>query len=372
MKKIACTLGLISALFLFSCHKEESVSPDKTPQLVLPRVPFDYSNLDYPEHFQTSFLEFIIGNNLINNPITDEGATLGRVLFYDTKLSVNDEVSCASCHHQENAFTDPSRFSEGFEGGHTRRNSMTLSNSLYHRRFFWDLRANNLRNQVLQPIQDSLEMGSNLDSLIQELSDTDYYPQLFDAAFGTDSITSDRISNALTQFINSMTAFTSKYDEGIYTDFANFTAEEKLGRELFFERGLKCNQCHTSTILFNPAALNNGLVPDENDKGLMEVTGNPDDAYKFKAPTLRNVALTAPYMHDGRFATLEEVVEFYNSGVQAHPNLDDRVTSDNKVGGIPVRMNLTEEEKAALVAFLHTLTDEVLITHEKYADPFLR
>lgn len=372
MKKAIYTLSIIILAFLFACQKEEAVSIAKDPQLVLPTVPFDYSNLNYPEHFESSFLEFIIGNNLTNNPITDEGARLGRVLFYDTKLSANDEVSCASCHFQENAFTDPDRFSTGFEGGLTSRNSMTLSNTLYNRRFFWDLRANNLRNQVLQPIQDSLEMGSNIDSLIQELSDTDYYPQLFNAAFGSDTINSDRISNALAQFINSMTSFSSKYDEGLYTDFANFSAEEKLGRELFFERGLKCNQCHSSAIFFNPAALNNGLVPDENDKGLMEVTGNPDDAYKFKAPTLRNIALTAPYMHDGRFTSLQAVIEHYNSGIQAHPNLDDRVTSDNKVGGIPVRMNLTEAEKAALVAFLHTLTDEVLITHEKYADPFER
>ncbi|MCG8330721.1 MAG: cytochrome-c peroxidase [Chitinophagales bacterium] len=370
MKKVIYLLSTIIVMLFFACQKD-TPSP-KAPQLVLPAQPFDYSNLNYPEHFQTSFLDFILGNNLVNNPITDEGATLGRVLFYDTKLSANDEVSCASCHHQENAFGDPNRFSTGFEGGLTKRHSMALSNTLYNRRFFWDLRANNLRHQVLLPIQDPLEMGSNLDSLVQELATTDYYPELFTAAFGNDSITSDKISNALAQFINSITSFNSKYDEGIYNDFANFTAEEELGRQLFFERGLNCNQCHASVALMNPAALNNGLTPDENDKGLMEFTGDPDDAYKFKTPSMRNIALSAPYMHDGRFETLEEVIEHYNSGVTAHPNLDDRVTTTNKVGGPPRQLNLTSEEKAALVAFLHTLTDEVMITDEKYSDPFQR
>lgn len=343
-----------------------------TPTLSLPAIPYNYTELGYPEHFQTTALNFILGNNLINNPITDEGATLGRVLFYDTKLSINDEVSCASCHLQEYGFSDPKTFSEGFDGRLTRRNSMALANTLFTRRFFWDMRANGLRQQVLQPIQDDLEMGSHLDSLILELSQTDYYPGLFEAAFASDTITADKISDALTQFINSMTAYTSKYDEGLSNDFSNFTAEEQLGKELFFERGLNCNQCHSNADFANTSMLNNGLIANENDLGRMEITGNIEHQYQFKAPTLRNIALTAPYMHDGRFETLEAVIEHYNSGIQPYPNLDDRLTTTGMNGGPPRQMNLTEAEKAALIAFLHTFTDEDLITDEKYSDPFER
>ncbi len=339
-------------------------------QPTLPAIPFEYDSLDYPEHFQVPVLNFFQGNNLASNPITNEGATLGRVLFYDKKLSANNEISCASCHFQEHGFSDPKQFSEGFEGGLTKRNSMALGNTIYTRNFFWDLRTNNLRDQVLEPIQDEIEMGSNLDDLILELAETEYYPELFKAAFDSDSISADLISNALTQFINSMTAYSSKFDAGVDNDFANFTEQELLGKTLFFESGLSCNQCHTTVIFSNTSAMNNGLVADESDLGQMEISGDEQDKFEFKVPTLRNIALTAPYMHDGRFETLEEVIEHYNTGIQAYDNLDDRLTTTGMVGGPPRQMNLNEEEKAALVAFLHTLTDEVLVVDERWSDPF--
>ncbi len=370
MKRTFVLIGIILLVLVFSCQKEDETPIPETPKLVLPATPYDYSELNFPPHFETTVMNFILGGNLSNNPITDEGATLGRVLFYDKKLSINDEVACASCHFQENGFSDPLAFSVGFDGRTTRRNSMGLANALHTRRFFWDLRANNLRQQVLQPIEDSLEMGSNFEDLVIELSETDYYPDLFEAAFESDTITKEKIGNALTQFINSMTAFSSKYDEGLSSDFENFTPQELLGKELFFERGLKCNQCHTNAVFANTSPSNNGLIHDENDLGFMEVTGNEEDKFRFKAPTLRNISLTAPFMHDGRFATLEEVIEHYNSGLQAYPNLDDRLTTDNSVGGPPRQMNLTEEEKAALVVFLGTFTDEILVTDQKYSDPF--
>ena len=372
--------NLFLLIFLFvtvfsACRKEEISVPQPEPQPprpVLPEMPYNYSDLNYPEHFETVALQFILGFNLVNNPISDEGATLGRVLFYDKMLSVNGEKSCASCHQQERGFSDPERFSLGFDGRMTRRNSMTLSNLLYTRRFFWDNRAGSLQEQVLLPIEDDLEMGHNLDSLRPQMAESEYYPDLFTAAFGNDTITDERIADALAQFINSMTSYSSKYDAGLNNDFANFTAEEKLGRELYFERQLNCNQCHTNAVLGSNTLMNNGLVPDGIDFGRAEITGNPDNNYEFKVPTLRNIALTAPYMHDGRFATLEEVIEHYNSGIRAHPNLDERVTTDNTRGGNPRTMDLTAEEKAALVAFLHTLTDEVLVTDERWSNPFER
>lgn len=370
MKRIVFLITIVPLVFLLACQKDDETPLPLGPKLNLPETPYNYSEIDFPSHFETGIMNLILGNNLVNNPITDEGATLGRVLFYDKKLSINDEVSCASCHHQENGFSDPSPFSTGFDGRLTRRNSMTLANPLHTRRFFWDFRANSLAQQVLQPIEDELEMGSNLDDLVVELSETEYYPALFEAAFDNDTISANAIGNALVQFIHSMTAYNSKYDEGIANDFENFTDQELLGKELYFERGLNCNQCHTSALLANAFPLNNGLLHDENDLGYMEVTGQEDDKYRFKAPTLRNIALTAPYMHDGRFATLEEVIEHYNSGIQAYPNLDDRLTTTGMNGGPPRQMNLTEEEKAALVAFMNTLTDKVLVEDEKYSNPF--
>lgn len=373
MKRIYCLFVFCSLTLLFACSKDKEVTDLPEPEVLrptLPEIPFDYATLDYPEHFQVYALEFLQGSNLIVNPITNEGATLGRVLFYDKKLSLNNTVACASCHFQEHGFSDPKQQSEGFDGGLTRRNSLTLANTIYARNFFWDLRTNRLRDQVLQPIEDSIEMGSNLEDLVLELANTDYYPELFKAAFDSDSITADLISNALTQFINSMTAYSSKYDEGLSNDFANFTEQEKLGKALFFESGLNCNQCHAYTLFANTAARNNGLVGYESDIGQMEVTGEEQDKFEFKIPTLRNVGLTAPYMHDGRFETLEEVVEHYNSGMQPFDNLDGRLTANDMFGGPPKQMNLTEEEKAALVSFLHTFTDEVLTTDVKWSDPF--
>jgi len=344
--------------------------PPVEPRPNLPAEPYPYSELNYPDQFSSTALQFIIGNNLAGNPITNEGATLGRVLFYDKMLSVNGEKSCASCHHQESAFTDNARFSEGFEGGLTRRNSMSLSNTLFTRRFFWDGRSNSLQNQVLLPIEDPLEMGHDLEDLKEEMAKTDYYPELFAAAFENDTITNEKIADALGQFINSMTAYSSKFDAGLENNFADFTEEEELGRQLFFERQLNCNQCHTNAVLATNTMINNGLEPDGLDLGRAEVTGNEVDNYRFRVPTLRNIELTGPYMHDGRIATLEEVIEHYNSGMQPHANLDERLTADAEIGGPPRQMNLTEEEKAAFVAFLKTLTDEELISAERYSDPF--
>ncbi len=374
MKKLLSLLVFTLVLILSACQKEDD-TPAPVPMRAeevpkLPEVPYDYATLNYPAHFQVTVMEFIIGSNLNNNPITNEGATLGRVLFYDTKLSANNKISCASCHIQENGFSDPATFSSGFLGGETRRNSMTLGNTLYTLRFFWDHRTNDLSDQVLLPIQDELEMGSDLDALTEELSTTSYYPALFEAAFGNDTISSDLISNALTQFVNSMTAHSSKYDAGFDNGFSNFTAQEEMGRVLFFESGLNCNQCHTNANFMSTSAMNNGLIHNESDLGQMEVTQIESDKYQFRVPTIRNIALTAPYMHDGRFDTLEEVLDHYSTGIQSYPNLDDRLTTTGMVGGPPRQMNLTDDEKAALIAFMGTLTDEVLVTDERWSDPF--
>jgi cytochrome c peroxidase len=288
------------------------------------------------------------------------------VLFYDTRLSANDTIACASCHLQAVGFSDQARLSVGFEGGTTRRNSMGLTNARFFQGdlFFWDTRAASLEALVLEPIQDPIEMGSSLPALIAELEAESFYPPLFEAAFGSANITEERIAKAVAQFIRSLVSAESKFDQGYAVNFINFTPQERQGMDLFQSRRLGCNICHiTDTQILNEA-LNNGLDRIYLDNGVGEITGNRGDDGKFKPPSLRNVAVTAPYMHDGRIDTLEAVIEHYSSGVKAHPNRSPFVP----IGGF----RLNAQEKAALVAFLKTLTDEQFLRDVRFSDPFLQ
>ena len=350
----------------------QTISADALGVPSLPQTSFNYANINLPAHFTINNPDFgnISGmdNTPNNNQISDAGATLGRVLFYDKRLSANDTTACASCHLQENGFSDPRQLSVGFEGGLTGRHSMSLANAAYYERgrFFWDERADTLEEQVLLPIQDSVEMGMELDDLEVKLAQTTFYPDLFEEAFGTETITSDRISLALAQFVRSMVSFQSTFDEGFNNngDFnpnGVFTQEEELGRQLFFSNnnGPNCDACHETAVMALDQPRNNGLDANTNaDQG----TGGG----RFKSPSLRNIAVTAPYMHDGRFNTLEEVVEHYNSGIQDHPQLANQL-QDN---GQPERLNLSQAEKDALVAFMEALTDEAFLTDPKFSDPF--
>ncbi|MGK0389795.1 MAG: cytochrome c peroxidase [Maribacter sp.] len=378
-----------ASIILFSCAKDEEFTDNDIPDdsteepgeidsdvLNLPTNYFNYANIDLPNYYETPPVANA-DNTPGNNQITDAGATLGRVLFYDANLSGNNTISCSSCHSQSNSFTDPDQFSTGFEGGLTGRNSMSLANARYYNngRFFWDERAATLEDQVLMPIQDHVEMGMELTDLVPKLQALDYYPTLFDDAFGTTDVSSDRISRALAQFIRSMVSFESKYDEALAsvngnvngnTQFANFTEQENLGYQIFNTNRGNCSSCHDTEAHIAPTARNNGMYVDYLDNGLGDVTGNANDNGRFKVPSLRNVALTAPYMHDGTMTTLQEVVQHYNSGVQAHPNLDNRLTQGNQ----PRRLNLNQQEQQALISFMNTLTDNSFITDEKYSDPF--
>lgn len=299
-----------------------------------------------------------------DNPVTNAGATLGRVLFYDKRLSVNDTVACASCHVQAAGFGDTRRFSVGFQGALTTRHSMGLANVRYYipGRFFWDERAPTLEAQVLQPIQNSSEMGSSLPQVVTKLSGQAFYGPLFTAAFGDGAITSDRIARALAQFVRAMVSYRSKYDSaftnGTPNFAATFTAQEEQGR-LIFEGAGRCNTCHGTVANVADAAHNNGLdaVPIDSGAG----------GGRFKAPSLRNIAVRAPYMHDGRFATLEQVIDHYDSGVVDSAGLSPRLRGPD---GAPRRLNLSLAQKQALVAFLGTLTDTALVTDPKFADPF--
>lgn len=357
--------------------------------LELPDTPFDYATLNLPAHFVTN----IPGQNLptsingtdntpANNPITNEGATLGRVLFYDTELSANGTISCASCHQQDKGFSDDAVLSTGFMGGKTSRHSMSLINARFYQRgrFFWDERAATLEEQVVMPFLDPVEMGMTMEHVITRISAQPFYAALFEKAFGSPGINADRIAKALAQFVRSIVSYSSKYDAGRAVsptpgvNFSNFTAQENLGKNLFFRSittgGGGCFGCHTTEAFINANAgpQNNGLdAVSLTDSGAGAVFSNPMFIGRFKTSSLRNVELTAPYMHDGRFATLEEVVEHYNSGIQKHPTLDAVLKDDS---GNPVRLNLTEAQKAALVAFLKTLTDRGVASEKKWSNPF--
>lgn len=299
-------------------------------------------------------------NTPVSNPTTDAGATLGRVLFYDRHLSANDQVACASCHIQRFGFADTARLSRGFAGGRTRRHSMALANArLYaNGRFFWDERARTLEAQVLMPVQDSVEMGMTLPALEAKLGEVAYYRPLFQAAFGTPEITSDRIARALAQFVRAMVSADARFDRSV-TDGKTMNEEEQQGLRLFNGLAL-CGTCHVSRSLSGDGVHNTGLDVAVTDSGA--------GRGRFKVPSLRNVAVRAPYMHDGRFATLEQVVDHYSDGVQANPALDQRL---RRRDGAPRALGLSAAQKKALVAYLKTLTDSAFLTAPRFSDPFV-
>lgn len=379
----------ILALSITSCSNDEGYVAINESELNLPEVAFDYVNLNLPSHFTANIpgqgLPTSINgldNTPMDNILTNSGATLGRVLFYDKKLSANGTIACASCHKQDKGFSDDAVLSVGFNGGLTGRHSMPLINSRFYQRgrFFWDERAGTLEEQVLMPFQDPIEMGMTLNQLVSTVQQQSYYPNLFEKAFGTTEITSDKISKALAQFVRSIVSHSSKYDNGRATsttpgaNFSNFTAEENLGKSIFFRTipngGGACFACHTTEafVSANPGPQNNGLdALTTTDLGAGAVFPNPIFIGRFKTTSLRDIDVTAPYMHDGRFTTLEEVVEHYNSGIQNHPTLSPALQD---VNGNAVRLNFTEVQKAALVAFLKTLTDSNVATEPKWSNPF--
>jgi len=388
-KSIVLSVILFAVFVIISCSKGTDNKLVTESVLNLPETPFDYASINLPSYFITNVpgqpLPTSINgtdNTPASNPITNNGATLGRVLFYDKKLSVNGTISCASCHKQDKGFSDNAILSAGFDGRLTGRHSMTLINSRFYQRgrFFWDERANTLEEQVLMPFQDPVEMGMTLQQIVSKVQEQSYYPNLFQKAFGSTEITSDKISKALAQFVRSIVSYSSKYDQGRAmvaspgANFPNFTSEENTGKNLFFQTipngGGACFGCHTTEafISANPGPQNNGLdAVSTKDLGAGSVFTNPIFIGRFKTTSLRNIELTAPYMHDGRFATLEQVVEHYNSGIKAHPTLSPALTD---VNGNPVRLNLTNSEKAALVAFLKTFTDNSVSAETKWSNPF--
>ncbi|WP_157501540.1 cytochrome-c peroxidase [Echinicola vietnamensis] len=362
---------VLLCLLMWACSKEEPEEPS-TPNPVI--------TLEHPEYFPNDV------PMPANNPLTEEGVALGRMLFYEKQLSIDGTMACASCHQQAKAFTDGKKISTGVNGTPGDKNAMSLANLHWTSRFFWDGRAASLEEQALQPIEDHREMNLPIAEAVARLQADENYPERFEKAFGSNQITETMIGKALAQFMRTLISGDSRFDQWIRGE-VEFTEQEQLGMELFFThpepslhiRGGNCGDCHlgflTSGDRNNLLGFhNNGLDQDAYlEEGLAAVTGLPKDKGKFKAPTLRNIALTAPYMHDGRFETLTEVLEHYDEHIQMNSTLDILIleaSNETIAPGENIKLYLTDGEKEAILSFLHTLTDEKFITNPKFSDPF--
>jgi len=316
-----------------------------------------------------------------DNPMTEEGIQLGRLLFWEPSLSLDRSISCGSCHAPSSNFSDPNQFSSGVNGTLGDRNASVICNLGWSSSFFWDGRALTLEDQIREPIEHPLEMNVSWEVVVERLMTEDFgdldYPQLFFNAFGSEIITEDLAVKSIAQFVRTMISADSKFDKWRRGE-TNLTDEEYLGYQLFLkeggdpevnqggEFGADCFHCHGeaglqfSDYLFH----NNGLDPSfENDPGRVNVTGFVLDSGLFKTPTLRNVAVSAPYMHDGRFTSLEDVIEHYNSGGVSSSTIDPFMKYTT--GGL----ELAPQQKEAIIAFLHALTDTTFIQNPNFLDP---
>ncbi|RKR83950.1 cytochrome c peroxidase [Mucilaginibacter gracilis] len=332
-------------------------------------VPVGPYQLIYPSNF----------GNRINipqdNPTTKQGVYLGRLLFYEPKLSANNKLSCGSCHQQDKAFTDGKAFSEGVDGVPTPRNSMSLTNLLWTRRFFWDGRVTGLESQAAVPLTNEHEMGQALAVSAKKLKADKQYTALFELAFGDPTITGDRILKAIAQFERTLISANSRYDQYLHGTYQP-TTDELKGMELFNRdpepekgiRGANCARCHGGVKNYSELFHNNGLDSIPKDNGIEAQSGLASDRGRFKVPTLRNIALTGPYMHDGRFKTLQDVVDHYSDHIRQSVALSTflRGQSNEKNGKT---LKLLPEEKKQLVAFLNMLTDYTFVNDPRFSDP---
>ncbi|MBA3774479.1 MAG: hypothetical protein H0X13_18910 [Ramlibacter sp.] len=359
----------------------QASSTAATTQAAVAALNVDFGNL--PDYTTTLPAHYASAAALDNTPAgavsKKEVATLGRVLFYDRRLSLNDTKSCASCHQQSTDFADIDRFSMGFAGtDRTTAHSMRLANLRFWQpgSMFWDRRAASLETQSVMPIQHPVEMGFDASNggmtvLVDKLRSITYYPELFTLAFGDGTVTEERMQLALAQYMRSIVSVNSRWDsayaqvfnpslpdKGLSLPAPGLTEQEDRGRHLFMnfpsKGGMSCAACHVPpTFALKGTTQSNGL-----DEGETKI---------FKSPSLKNVANSGAFMHDGRFSTLEEVVEHYATGVKDGPALDKNMRGPD---GLPRLRPVTPDDKAALVAFLKTLSDPVLAADPRFSDPF--
>jgi len=299
--------------------------------------------------------------NFKRNPLSKEGIALGRKLFYDPTLSRNNTVSCASCHLSFTAFTHVDHdLSHGIEDRIGTRNSLALMNLAWSTSFMWDGAVNHLDVQALAPISHPAEMDEEIQHVVEKLQRLEEYHQGFKEAYGDSLITGERLLKALSQFQLTLVSSNSKYDKVMRGDSgAHFTEQEENGYELF---KTNCASCHKEPLFTNGGFANNGLPMDTslNDKGRMHVTGKRRDSLLFKVPTLRNIEFSFPYMHDGRFKTLSEVMKHYNKGIVKHPTLSAELKND---------MELSPNDRVDIIAFLLTLSDKEFLFNKEHSFP---
>ena len=353
LKKFWWVVPVLMAMWL-GCKKEEPEPDDKpiynpTPLTLLRPTGF-------PAPLEPA-----------ENPTTVEGVALGRKLFYETLLSGNNTQSCGSCHNQSLSFSDNGNiFSIGIDGIQGTRNAQALINLAFNLRYFWDGRAESLEVQALEPVPNPIEMHQSWPNAVTKLKNSKNYKNEFYAAFGTYDFDSSHVSKALSQFMRTLISYNSRLDKRLRYEL-NLTPQEMNGFAIFTSERGDCFHCHNvdaGRLLTDNQFHNNGLDSVFSDPGLAGVTGNPSDMGKFLTPTLRNIALTAPYMHDGRFATLEEVVEHYNSGGKPSATVDPLMKH------VGTGLNLSLQDKADLVAFLKTFTDSTFINEPAFKNPF--
>jgi cytochrome c peroxidase len=352
----------VKSLFLYflvlvfmSCSNQDDGSEEAY-------TPTPYS-LKIPELFQQKLIDPLIPNS---NPLSEEGVALGKKLFFDKKLSGNNTQACASCHKPQNSFTDNTRFSNGIDGVFGSRNSMPLMNLAWNftDKFAWDGKELGLERQALEPVKNPIEMHSNWENVVEKLQQDPEYPTLFLRAFGTTTIDSSLVTKAIAQFERILISGNAKFDQYLLGN-ATLSLEELNGFTIFMneDKG-DCFHCHGSDnnpLWTDNAFHNNGLDSTFDDLGLGAVTGDPNDNGTFRSPSLRNLNFTAPYMHDGRFATLEEVINHYSEGLQFSSTIDPLMKKVTQ-GGV----QLTPQEKLDLKAFLLTLTDPEFINNPDF------
>lgn len=296
--------------------------------------------------------------------LTEEGIKLGRRLFYDPILSGDSTISCATCHLQIDGFSDKRQFSEGIDGSLGDRQAMPIINIAWMNKLFWDGRAAGVKAQALEPVENPIEMKAHWSIVVKDLKKNDIYVKMFDDAFPDKEITKDLAADAISQFEKTLISSNSKFDKFLKGQYT-LTDQEQRGSDLFFSEQADCFHCHSGALATNLQFHNNGLDATHEDKGLENFTKNVNDRGKFKTPTLRNISFTAPYMHDGRFSTLDEVLDFYSSGVQMSSTIDPLMEFSAQ-GGV----TLNTQEKADLKAYLLLLNDEEFLNNPDFMTPF--
>lgn len=344
MKKI---LVIILGIAVLSCSSDDDAEYQNVP-----------INYEVPSNFPP------MAYDLSNNPLTEKGFELGKKIFYDGRLSSDGTISCGFCHIQENGFTHHGHnFSHGVNDAIGRRNAPPVQNMAYQTLFMWDGATEHIEMMPMIPILSEVEMNGNFVDIISMMKSDNEYQKLFTQAFENGEINSENMLKALAQFMTMLTSSNSRFDKYRRNEpGGSLTAQELEGYALFNE---KCASCHATDLFTNNSLRNNGLPinPQINDLGHYDITEQTLDKYKFKVPSLRNIEVTAPYMHDGRFYTLEAVLNHYQTGVVETENLDPLLSSNGSLG-IP----LTSDDKVKIIAFLKTLTDNEFLTDSRFSE----